>query len=533
VKNLTVIGNVSCSASSSYAGGVVGCNEDGRVSDCSHEGIVTASSGGHNTAGGVVGNNKGGTVERCAHRGAVSATGSSGDGQVGGVVEVNSGNGTVTDCRAEGDISATGGRENYVGGVVGNFIGGTVSGSSHSGKVSASGGSEKNYAGGVVGENSGGNPTAVKNCCHSGGAVTAAATGSADRTNAYAGGIAGNNSTGCNVQYGYHNGGAVTATATDSSKAHAGGIAGQSNGSINECGYNEDAGDLDIGNGTYSDGQLTPEQFKTQDSFTYWNFTNVWVMGADAPLLRALSVVVTFNANGGTGTMADQYVYRGVAAALRANEFTAPAEKHFAGWSTTAGGSAAYVDKASVTLAGGLTLYAVWQVSAAPQPAQEPVQEQREPFSQEFQSPLTFDGGKLVISPAKAGIRDTVTLTVIPDAGNELKNLTVTQKGVGAVKTVDHGSGVYTFTMPGGNVAFGAVFGEPEAQAPQTPPQTPPAKPNAVLSPQKITVNGVEVTVEAYNISGSNFFGLRELAAYLGYAVDYDEATNTAIITTP
>ncbi len=101
-------------------------------------------------------------------------------------------------------------------------------------------------------------------------------------------------------------------------------------------------------------------------------------------------------------------------------------------------------------------------------------------------------------------INDTVTLRAIPDAGKQLKDLTVTQKGVGAVQLANQGNGVYTFAMPGGNVDFAAVF----TAARQTP-----VPKQVVLSPQKITVNGAHVTVEAYNIDGTNYFKLRDLAA--------------------
>ena len=55
---------------------------------------------------------------------------------------------------------------------------------------------------------------------------------------------------------------------------------------------------------------------------------------------------------------------------------------------------------------------------------------------------------------------------------------------------------------------------------------------SATYSPQTVEINGqVYDHLEVYNIGGSNFFGLRELSAILGYGVDYDAATNTAQIT--
>ncbi|MEG1536568.1 MAG: InlB B-repeat-containing protein, partial [Clostridia bacterium] len=58
---------------------------------------------------------------------------------------------------------------------------------------------------------------------------------------------------------------------------------------------------------------------------------------------------VTFNANGGVGTIANQTIKNGATANLTANTFT----KHgyeFAGWATTANGAMAYTDGASYTM---------------------------------------------------------------------------------------------------------------------------------------------------------------------------------------
>jgi len=159
-----------------------------------------------------------------------------------------------------------------------------------------------------------------------------------------------------------------------------------------------------------------------------------------------------------------------------------------------------------------------------------------EPFKQEFDPVMTFDGGKITVSPTSAGVRDTVTLTATPDEGKELTSLTVTHMGVGEVKLNDKGNGVYTFQQPGGNVKFDAKFEDALAQSPQPQPQTQPAQPKVVLSPQKITVNGVEHTVEAYNIDGTNYFKLRDLAAMLRgtpaqFNVEYNAASNAVLVT--
>ena len=53
-----------------------------------------------------------------------------------------------------------------------------------------------------------------------------------------------------------------------------------------------------------------------------------------------------------------------------------------------------------------------------------------------------------------------------------------------------------------------------------------------VVSNQKITVNGQTVNLTAYNIGGSNYFQLRELAPWLGYEVGYDSVNRVAQIFT-
>ncbi len=77
---------------------------------------------------------------------------------------------------------------------------------------------------------------------------------------------------------------------------------------------------------------------------------------------------VTFDANGGSGTMAQQSYFYGEAQALTANNFTRSGYT-FVGWNTESDGSGtAYTDKQSVSFApandgDGITLYAQWELS--------------------------------------------------------------------------------------------------------------------------------------------------------------------------
>ena len=72
---------------------------------------------------------------------------------------------------------------------------------------------------------------------------------------------------------------------------------------------------------------------------------------------------ISFNPNGGAGTMTPQSVYEDITTVLKANTFTRSGYA-FQGWATSAGSSTvAYADKASVTPTGDMTLYAVWKVA--------------------------------------------------------------------------------------------------------------------------------------------------------------------------
>ena len=72
-----------------------------------------------------------------------------------------------------------------------------------------------------------------------------------------------------------------------------------------------------------------------------------------------IAPVVTFKANGGTGSDYTQTVTYNTNTALTANTFTKTGY-NFAGWATTADGSVAYADKANVKLTAHTNLFAKW-----------------------------------------------------------------------------------------------------------------------------------------------------------------------------
>ena len=76
------------------------------------------------------------------------------------------------------------------------------------------------------------------------------------------------------------------------------------------------------------------------------------------------------------------------------------------------------------------------------------------------------DNGSVKVSPTRASKGSTVTVTVKPDEGYELDELTVTDKNGDSVKLTDKGDGKYTFKMPASKVTVEAVFTavEPEPE---------------------------------------------------------------------
>ncbi len=79
------------------------------------------------------------------------------------------------------------------------------------------------------------------------------------------------------------------------------------------------------------------------------------------PPIEKQTYTVTFNANGGEGTMAAQKVEEKKETTLTTNAFTRT-DYTFNGWNTKADGSGtSYANEAKVTLLANLTIYAQWK----------------------------------------------------------------------------------------------------------------------------------------------------------------------------
>ena len=122
------------------------------------------------------------------------------------------------------------------------------------------------------------------------------------------------------------------------------------------------------------DNKLTANTFTRENyTFTGWNTAKdgsgttyadqaTVNFSADTTLYAqwTQNPVITFDANGGKGTMGTQTVKPNEATALTANTFTR-ADYDFAGWNTAADGTGTkYADKAEITVSENITLYAQW-----------------------------------------------------------------------------------------------------------------------------------------------------------------------------
>lgn len=146
------------------------------------------------------------------------------------------------------------------------------------------------------------------------------------------------------------------------------------------------------------------------------------------------TVTVTFDANGGTGTMSDQVIGYNTATVLTENAYTLTGYT-FHGWATEQGSAKVYDNGASVTLTESVTLYAVWQINS---------------HNVTFTPSITGATVKVnnsSTSPQSVNYGTTVTIAVTPDAHYTLTGISVSDTDEGNVALSGEGN-TRTFVMP-------------------------------------------------------------------------------------
>lgn len=168
-----------------------------------------------------------------------------------------------------------------------------------------------------------------------------------------------------------------------------------------------------------------------------------------------LFCVVTFDANGGEGTMEPQGLVKNRATALNANTFTRDGGT-FYGWNTKADYSGTfYADGASVTLSADTTLYAQWQAPSNGDNGSGYVGGGTSTYTPTV---AETKNGKVTVDPKSTAAGAKVTVTVTPDEGYELDTLTVKDANGKDVAVTKNADGTYTYTQPAGKVTVTANF---------------------------------------------------------------------------
>lgn len=172
---------------------------------------------------------------------------------------------------------------------------------------------------------------------------------------------------------------------------------------------------------------------------------------------QSSSATVTFDANGGSGTMETQTASS--ATSLRANAFARPGHV-FNGWNTQANGSGtAYADGASFPFSANTTLYAQW-ILPAPYSGPIPIQIIEKTIPEQTESLVTLAGERLNQITAATVLGKTVQVTPV-DASNIRLLFPALPVGVYDVTYTYRGGGILTHQR-GLTVVPGKVVKDPE-----------------------------------------------------------------------
>lgn len=140
-------------------------------------------------------------------------------------------------------------------------------------------------------------------------------------------------------------------------------------------------------------------------------------------------VTITFDANGGTGTMDPQVVEIGKATQLKANTFTRDGFT-FAGWAESKDATAVkYADKATATFDADITLYAVWKESGSGNNEQGGGSGQSEQGGGSGQNGQSGDSGQTTTPITETPAAPAVTGSTVSDATSGAEYVVTTEAG--------------------------------------------------------------------------------------------------------
>lgn len=449
VQNLTVSGTVSGDL---YVGGVVGYNA-GTVENCANTSDVTGTGSGTSTyAGGVVGYNNGGTVTNCYNTGSVTGRGI--HTYVGGIVGINYA--TLTHCYNTGSVSGN----NQVGGVAG-YNTSTVTNCYYLDTTASTG----------IGSNSGTatNVTSKTSPQFSSGEVAwRLQNGQAEGSGQVWGQTIGTDT--------------APVFTTDGSKQviqltmQYNPIEGDTPVPIGDgydyYNYNTD----DSLNGSWSLRYELPDTFEGIPqgmTVDYWTLESSSSLGEPGgyfqinrdDTLTATLTKATIPATGVTLSPATLFLHPEDAAALTATVTPNDTTDSLA-W-TSSDPTVATVDQNGVVTAvapGQATITA--QAGTASATCTVTVERPYvPPANPNYRIDVTTtEGGTVDKDPAAAKAGETVTLTPAPEEGYQVGTVTVTDRFGDAVEVTENADGTYTFTMPNGQVKVAVTFVESQPE---------------------------------------------------------------------
>ena len=156
-------------------------------------------------------------------------------------------------------------------------------------------------------------------------------------------------------------------------------------------------------------------------------------------------LTISFDANGGTGTMTDQTVTYNVSAAINGNAFEREGYS-FVGWAISADGEKVYNDKQSVAFTNSLTLYAKWQLNS-----------HTVSFTSSITGATVTVNGQSTNQTVEYGA--TVTVHIAPAEHYTISSVSI-QGATSLTEITQTGSGeTRTFTMPDENVIVAVSMG--------------------------------------------------------------------------
>ncbi len=353
---------------SNFIGGIVGYALDGnKVTNCSFSGNITASGGTPEICiGGIIGYMCAyGVISTSHSHGSMTTNGN--NSYVGGVVGYLQDFGTMEECFSSMDITNKGsGEYSLIGGLIGCVANSTVNKSYFIGTITHLGSDV--YIGGCIGSD----VWATLSNLYSRASITA------NSTSSYVGGLVGQCVNTRSISHSY------SANILLNTSGTKGLFIGRNDGlqSINNCYYANNFTGNAVGNGSLSgitgksitdlksDGMIST--LNSTQSPIVWK-KDVSNFNEGFPILSwqstpIITYTITFNGNGGNGTMSSQTFTQGVTQNLNSNIFTRNGYT-FSGWNTSSNGSGtSYADNQSITITGNMTLYAQWSTSAITPP---------------------------------------------------------------------------------------------------------------------------------------------------------------------